>query len=423
MTIERFDRIKRTTGLHHVMESNATLQKLADFPDTFKSMAYFHDLFRKVYSGEQPAADNREMTIGTMCAQVPDELIYAAGARPLRLCSGFNAYDQIGAELMPAKSCPVVRATLGMLQVHQSFFAEKLGGVVVPTTCDQKKKSAETLADYGFRVHILEMPPSKETEAARHYWQESVRQFAGVLQEWTGRRITGKGLKKAIDNSLKAGQVFRRLHELQAANPAVIHGHDVFLITNAYFFDDIKSWIMAVAEVCDEAADRAKKGVNAGSRRAPRILFTGSPPIFPNFKVPVLVAEAGGIIAADEVCSSSRLLYDAPSYDEANLYDMVPALADCYLKPCTCPCLTPNTDRQRKIVNMVKRIKADGVIYQAFSGCLPYEMEQKRIRSVLESENIPMLYVETDYSPEDLGQLSTRIEAFLESIKARSRKR
>jgi benzoyl-CoA reductase/2-hydroxyglutaryl-CoA dehydratase subunit BcrC/BadD/HgdB len=34
-----------------------------------------------------------------------------------------------------------------------------------------------------------------------------------------------------------------------------------------------------------------------------------------------------------------------------------------------------------------------------------------------------MLYVETDYSPDDMGQLSTRIEAFLESIKTRKRKR
>jgi hypothetical protein len=31
--------------------------------------------------------------------------------------------------------------------------------------------------------------------------------------------------------------------------------------------------------------------------------------------------------------------------------------------------------------------------------------------------------VETDYSPEDQGQLSTRVEAFIESIKFRKRKK
>ena len=33
-----------------------------------------------------------------------------------------------------------------------------------------------------------------------------------------------------------------------------------------------------------------------------------------------------------------------------------------------------------------------------------------------------MLYIETDYNPDDLGQLSTRIEAFLESLKAKKSK-
>ena len=151
--------------------------------------------------------------------------------------------------------------------------------------------------------------------------------------------------------------------------------------------------------------------------------MTGSPPIFPNLKVPILVEQAGGIIVADEVCSSNRLLYDTVAYDEDNLNDIVPALADRYLKPCTCPCLTPNTDRNRKLEEMAKSYGVEGVIYQAFSGCLPYEMEQKQISKTLDEAGVPMLYLETDYSNEDLGQLSTRVEAFIESIKARRRKK
>jgi benzoyl-CoA reductase/2-hydroxyglutaryl-CoA dehydratase subunit BcrC/BadD/HgdB len=39
-----------------------------------------------------------------------------------------------------------------------------------------------------------------------------------------------------------------------------------------------------------------------------------------------------------------------------------------------------------------------------------------RISKLLENKSIPMLYVETDYSPDDTGQLTTRIEAFTESL-------
>ena len=171
-----------------------------------------------------------------------------------------------------------------------------------------------------------------------------------------------------------------------------------------------------------ELEDRNAGNINVSSRNAPRILLTGSPPVFPNIKVPILVEQSGAVIVADEVCSSSRLLYDAVSYDEESLNDMIPAIADRYLKPCTCPCLSPNNDRKRKLIEMAKEYNVDGVVYHAFSGCLPYEMEQMQIAKVLENANIPMLYVETDYSPEDHGQLSTRIEAFIESIKMRKKK-
>jgi len=50
-------------------------------------------------------------------------------------------------------------------------------------------------------------------------------------------------------------------------------------------------------------------------------------------------------------------------------------------------------------------------------------MAVRRMGIMLEEMGVPMLYVETDYSPDDIGQLSTRIEAFLESIKAKKRGR
>ena len=101
------------------------------------------------------------------------------------------------------------------------------------------------------------------------------------------------------------------------------------------------------------------------------------------------------------------------------MYDMIPALADRYLKACTCPCFTPNQDRDRKLLSYIKDFRVDGLVYQSFSGCQLYEMESNRIASLMEQENIPMLYIETDYSPDDKGQLSTRIEAFMESLSAR----
>jgi len=404
------------------MEVGNTLKKIEEeFPDNPESMRYFYDFFRNYYSFDKFQVP-RKPVIGTMCVQVPDEIIYAAGALPMRICCGLSTCDQVGAEFMPSKSCPLVKATTGNLSANRNIFSKYLSAIVVPATCDQKRKSAETLEAMGYRVIVLEMPLAGAGELADHYWHESVKSLAGKLEKITGRKITSRELQKNIALVGRASVAFRELYELRKSHPPVIAGKDALVVNNAYFLDDIDRWTDAVTKLNRELAERKRSAATVTFRHAPRILFTGSPPVFPNLKIPLLLEQSGAVIVADEVCSSSRLLHETVTYDEPRLYDMIPAIADRYLKSCTCPCFTPNENRGRRLLAASREFHVDGVVYQAFSGCIPYEMEQKKINDLLADKGVPMLYVETDYSPEDQGQLSTRIEAFIESIKARNRK-
>jgi benzoyl-CoA reductase/2-hydroxyglutaryl-CoA dehydratase subunit BcrC/BadD/HgdB len=405
-------------------EAENILDHITDrFDDNPQGMEYFYDLFRRLYCQGEELTHDRPL-IGTTCIQAPEELIHAFGAVPVRLCNGSYHYDQIGADFMPAKSCSLVKATLGMLGSENAIpNVGKLDLVVNPTTCDQKKKAAEMFRAMGHEVYDMDMPSTKESESARLFWRESVHDFAERLAKVTGNRLTRGKLKAAMAKTARAQSAYRTLHNLRKSSPALFLGKDAFLVTNAFFFDDIERWTAAVEKLNAELAERQSEGFQAAQRKAPRILFTGSPPIFPNLKLPLLIEEAGGVVVADETCSANRMLYDMTSVDEWRLYDMVDALADRYLKPCTCPIFTRNDDRQRSLLELAASFNADGVVYQAFSGCQVYEMEQRSIAEALSAKGIPMLYVETDYSPDDMGQLSTRIEAFLESIKTRKRKR
>ena len=405
-------------------EAETVLDRITDdFSDNPAGMAYFYDLFRRTYiQGE--VVEHAGLLVGTTCVHAPEELIYALGATPVRLCNGAYHYDQLGADFMPAKSCALVKATLGML--HSKLAVPRVGRpdlIVNPTTCDQKKKSSQMVAAMGYDVFDLELPPAKDSEEARIYWQRSVKQFALRLQKLTKRRLTRAKLRRAMARTQRAQAAFRALHRLRAQAPSVFLGKDAFLVTNAYFFDDIDRWTEAAERLNAELTQRLNDGFHAAQRKAPRILFTGSPPVFPNLKLPLLIEEAGGVVVADETCSSNRMLYDMTAVDEWLLGHMVEGLADKYLKPCTCPIFTRTDDRERRLLDLIKSHAADGVIYQSFAGCQVYEMEYRAIAETLNRNCIPVLYVETDYSMDDIGQLSTRTEAFLESIKARKRVR
>ncbi len=423
MTSNREKKVRKIIDLHLAMEVKNVLKHFpSNAAERPAAMGYFIDTLKKFYQdGVQVKFD--KPVIGTMCVMVPDELIYAAGAVPMRLCCGASSCDQAGAEFMPAKSCPVVKATMGLLSANRTCLQKKIRAVVIPSTCDQKKKSSEMLKSMGYEVLLLEMPSSVHSEHGRHYWHESVARLTRSLEKVSGTRITVSRLLQAIAKVGAASKEFRTLDKLRKQTLPATYGSDVLLVNNTYFIDRIEDWTKAVKALNDELYTRSQRAMGVGLRMAPRILLTGSPPIFPNLKVPLLVEQSGALIVADEVCSSTRLLYDTVTYDEQALYDMIPAVADRYLKASTCPCFTPNVNRQRRLTEMVAEAQIDGVVYQAYSGCMPYEMEQKAIADALTEKGVSMLYVETDYSPEDMGQLSTRVEAFIESARARKRKR
>jgi len=419
---DRYNRLKKTSTIHYNMEVNQVLSEVIDdFPDKLTGMEYFYNKFRPLEEGKSLYPKDKKL-IASMCIHVPIEIIYALDATPVRICSGAYSADAAGSDFLPAKICPMVKSTLGAIYLDMLPGNANPDLVINPTTCDQKKKIGEMEEEIGKEFYVLEVPPSKDSEEARQYWQRSVKKMVKKLEKVTGNRLRRRKLKKSIKMVSMAQAEFRRFMRLRK-NAPVIFGKDAQLITNAYFFDDIDNWTINLKILNDELEERIKQEVLVVGPRAPRVLLTGSPSIFPNMRTPILVEKLGGIVVYEEFCSSSRMLSDTVAVDEWFLYDMVPAVADRYLKPSTCPNFTPNDDRIRKILLAMKDYKVDGVVYQTFTGCQLYDMESRKIGQELEKAGYPVLNVELDYNPKDSGQLTTRLEAFMESIKDNKRKK
>ena len=154
-------------------------------------------------------------------------------------------------------------------------------------------------------------------------------------------------------------------------------------------------------------------------------MITGTPMLWPDsWKVPNLIEEASpqGVVVVDEQCSGDRILYDPVGVDEWTQKDMIDAISERYLMACTCPCFTSengNEDRINWIMDRIKEYKVDGVIYYVVRGCILYAMEYARIKKILDRMGIPVYYLDTEYTREDVGQMKTRVEAFLEMLEAR----
>lgn len=77
------------------------------------------------------------------------------------------------------------------------------------------------------------------------------------------------------------------------------------------------------------------------------------------------------------------------------------------------PCMRMiNTDRDKMLLAYAD--KADGVLYHTVQFCDNYSYEYAWLKEILRK---PLLLLETDYTAQSYGQVLTRIEAFLESLK------
>jgi benzoyl-CoA reductase/2-hydroxyglutaryl-CoA dehydratase subunit BcrC/BadD/HgdB len=73
-------------------------------------------------------------------------------------------------------------------------------------------------------------------------------------------------------------------------------------------------------------------------------------------------------------------------------------------------------ERNAQLKNMITSRGARGVIYASLKFCDTYIYDYPQLKRFLDGEGIPVLRLESDYQDGHAGQLSTRIEAFVEML-------
>lgn len=387
---------------------------LSGMPEAAKP---FFDVLENTYVKMQGVTDTeKRRCIGTLCVMVPPELIYAAGAMPVRLCSGsFTAYT-IGDDVIPRDACPLVKAVMGFGQMKALPVFDNCSLLIAPVTCDCKKKLAGVM-DSVKNTFPLHIPPLKKEDGDTEVFLRELYRLIPVLEKATGKKVTARSLAQGINLVGEAQYEMSEFLQYRKSNPALLHGTQIMAIMNAFAYMPVEAWTKQMHRLNGEMRVRLEQNVFVSRPSQPRILVTGSPIAFPNLKIPLLIEEMGGILAADETCMGERGLYDPVSVIDPGFDGMMRGLASRYTKPCTCPVFVDNSQRIYRIKQMIKEHQIQGIIYHVLRGCLVYDYEYQMMEEEMGKLDVPVIRVESDYNEEDVEQLRIRIEAFLELIK------
>ncbi len=357
---------------------------------------------------------NGEKMIGYVCSFVPLEIITASGAIPFRVRGNIHEPITKGDTLLETIVCPYYRSCFD-LSVKETY--EFLSGMVIPHGCDSMVRSFSAWS-YGLPFpyfHFVNIP-SVCDDSSFEFFNSELEAFRKSLEKFIGKAITEEDLRHAIRIHNEYRDKARALYELRKEDPPLLSGTELTMILTS----GSSLPIAESKDLFDQVLVEAKKRGKSPLKKGPRILIDGA--CLDNIELIKLVEELGGNVVADTICNGAR--DHLPKTDVAG--DPMDALAHRYLGKINCP----KTYRANKagtfegdianrfgdIGTYAKEFNVEGAILYVYKYCDPFGFEVPARKAYYKSMDVPLLHLEDIYSAGTMGQLRTRIQAFLEMI-------
>ena len=360
--------------------------------------------------------DSGKNICGSFCQYTPAEIIRAAGLYQVGLCGRSAAPLKTAETRLPANLCPLIKASYGHALEESCPYAFFSDIVVGETTCDGKKKMYELLGELK-PMQVIHLPNVPDYERSLEMWVSEIRAFKEGLEEKFDITITDDMLNESIEWCNKERIQAARIYELGKYDPPAISGIRMNDIMDGeqYIFDKEEKYnkINAILDQCEKNWQEGIYPYEPDPYR-PRLIVSGGGYGGAKYKTVNVIEELGGAIVCYEGCggiSSRRRLVD-----EDRSRDPIIRIAEKYLEV-PCAVVSPNTRRMQQVADTIDEWNADGYVSITLHSCNPFAIETENIRRVCDSKGIPLLHIETDFYPNDEGQIRTRIEAFLEMIR------
>ena len=383
------------------------MEVIKDLPEVFEEFA---EQRKNSFLAVKKLKDQGVPVVGAYCTYFPQEIAMAMGAATVGLCSTSDEIIPDAEKDLPKNLCPLIKSSYGFAKTDKCPFFHFSDVVVGETTCDGKKKMYEYMSEFK-DIFIMELPNTQSEESLK-LWKSEIIRFKEYLEKKFDVTITEDDVREAIKVNNEVRRSLKRLYEVMRHDPAPITGHDLFkvLYGSGFKFDR-----KAIPAETDALVEKIEKEYAEGKmlEKKPRIVITGCPIGGATEKVIRAVEDNGGVVVAFENCSGAKSIDKLVDEENPDVYD---ALARRYLN-IGCSVMTPNPNRLDLLGRLIDEYKADGVVEMTLQACHTYNVETLAIRRfVNEKKGIPYINVETDYSQADIGQLNTRIAAFIEML-------
>jgi len=335
---------------------------------------------------------------------IPDELIYAANAIPIKLVFGGDDHPTTkGTEYMTQATCPFARGCIGYFDQNDPIYA-LVDAFIGGNFCNGDLIASEMITKF-FNIPFLKVTfPTTIKPFAMKFLKQEYLILKQKLEKFTGTQITQDNLSSTIEKYNKLRLIFQNLNQQMKNTNLPLLGEDLQNLIHRFYLlgpDDTLQFIKNL---------EIKQ--NANSRNRIPILLSGSGIAYGDDLIHMIEEFDTRVVIND---TWSGIHFYLEQIATPSIEDPMETLVQHYLLGNESSRMVPNVRRIPRVMKLMKEFNIKGVINHILKFCDPYIADRNRFKEHLLEADIPMLELERDYST-SLEQLKTRLGAFFEMI-------
>ena len=384
-----------------------------------KYLQYFEDLLQQANNAlvTQAKADGK-VCVAYTCENVPEPLLNLDRAVSIRLSAPKTGSMDIATYYMTNLLCEPSRALLERAIEGGFNFADC---VITPDGCTMMNRCVENMEllktmgkeNPNFFHEYMEIAFKNTEEDVDLAVLQCTNHVLTPLKEKYGIDTSDAAIRKAVEEHNRVCRVIRAISEFRKEEKPRITGYEFHVLCLATYVCPKYLIIDKLEETLEELRTREP---DDKPWRA-RVLVVGSETDDSGFIK--LIEEQGAFVCCDRFCFGSY-----PGRVPIELSDEEDALRQVcrhYIQHCHCPRMMSMDKvygRKKYVADLAKEYHADGVIYNQVKFCDPWAYERTLGSSMLHKDyGFPVLSIDRPYNvSSSVGQLRTRVQAFVESI-------
>lgn len=375
--------------------------------DIFQNIA---EISGKAYNSYlQEAKETGGKIAGYFC-QVPVEVIHAAGLIPYRMRAVGSSGTAKGDIYYSPLNCTFTRHCFDRA-LRGGF--DFLDAVIFMNGCDHTRRMYDNWRHARETQNInpdflyMFITPHVIAKNSIGRFAGEIRKFSKCLSEKFGTDITNDLLLNSIKLFNKQRRLIAKIYEKRKSMGVTVKGSDIL------------SMMLAVTAMPVDAANELLERIDAsiGDHPAPgeadiRVLITGG--CIEEIDIIRIIEGCHAVVVADNLCVGAR--YFDMEVDESG--DPFESLAKRYLYKLSCPRMINAFDvRMKYIYDTIRDYKIDAVITEKLKFCDLWGVENLMLMKESKRTGFPLLALERELYGEGIGQLKTRIQAFIEKVR------